>query len=120
MGGEREIKDEYKNTEGGDKNLRDFYEKTFRDLEEGEVIRGKVVEVGKEFVTIDVGYKSEGQIPISEFYTRDHKLEVKKGDEIDVFLERREDEERDNVQKYFKENWSKKMAKMRKNSHILE
>jgi len=93
MGGEREIKDEYKNTEGGDKNLRDFYEKTFRDLEEGEVIRGKVVEVGKEFVTIDVGYKSEGQIPISEFYTRDHKLEVKKGDEIDVFLERREDEE---------------------------
>jgi small subunit ribosomal protein S1 len=93
MGGEREIKNEYKNTDRGDKNLRDFYEKTFRDLEEGEIIRGKVVEVGKEFVTIDVGYKSEGQIPISEFYTRDHKLEVKKGDEVDVFLERREDEE---------------------------
>src|SRR4030065_663475 len=74
-------------------DLGEFYEESFRELAEEEIVRGRVVEVGKEFVTIDVGYKSEGQVPLSEFYTRDGKLEVKRGDEVDVFLERREDQE---------------------------
>jgi small subunit ribosomal protein S1 len=75
------------------KDLSEFYEKSFRELAEGEIIKGRVVEVGKEFVTIDVGYKSEGQVPVSEFHARDDTLEVEKGDEVDVYLERREDDE---------------------------
>jgi small subunit ribosomal protein S1 len=75
------------------KDLSEFYEKSFRELAEGEIIKGRVVEVGKEFVTIDVGYKSEGQVPVSEFHAHDEMLEVEKGDEIDVYLERREDDE---------------------------
>ena len=75
------------------KDLSEFYEKSFRELAEGEIIKGKVVEVGKEFVTIDVGYKSEGQVPVSEFQAPDETPEVEKGDEVDVYLERREDDE---------------------------
>jgi small subunit ribosomal protein S1 len=74
-------------------DLGGLYEDSFRELAEGEIVKGRVVEVGKEFVTIDVGYKSEGQVPLSQFYTRDGKLEVKAGDEVDVYLERREDDE---------------------------
>ncbi len=86
-----EQRDEDEKEKKGD--LGEFYEESFRELAEGEIIRGRVVEVGKEFVTIDVGYKSEGQIPVSQFSIRDNKLEVKPGDEIDVYLERREDDE---------------------------
>jgi small subunit ribosomal protein S1 len=75
------------------KDLSEFYEKSFRELAEGEIVKGKVVEVGKEFVTIDVGYKSEGQVPVSEFQAPDETPEVEKGDEVDVYLERREDDE---------------------------
>ena len=75
------------------KDLSEFYEESFRELAEGEIVKGRVVEVGKEFVTIDVGYKSEGQVPVSEFIARDDKPEVEAGDEVDVYLERREDDE---------------------------
>jgi small subunit ribosomal protein S1 len=75
------------------KDLSEFYEESFRELAEGEIVKGKVVEVGKEFVTVDVGYKSEGQVPVSEFVAHDDKPEVEAGDEVDVYLERREDDE---------------------------
>jgi small subunit ribosomal protein S1 len=76
-----------------EKVLEELYEKTFREVEEGEITRGTVIEVGKDFVTVDVGYKTEGQVPISEFHSRDRGPNIKEGDEIDVYLERREDEE---------------------------
>jgi small subunit ribosomal protein S1 len=93
MAEEKIINNEQQDAKEKKKELGEFYEKSFRELAEEEIVRGRVVEVGKEFVTIDVGYKSEGQVPLSEFYTRGGKLEVKRGDEVDVFLERREDQE---------------------------
>jgi small subunit ribosomal protein S1 len=93
MAEEKIINNEQRDAKEKKKELGEFYEKSFRELAEGEIVRGRVVDVGKEFVTIDVGYKSEGQVPLSEFYTRDGKVEVKRGDEVDVFLERREDQE---------------------------
>jgi small subunit ribosomal protein S1 len=72
--------------------LGELYEESFRELGEGEIVRGRVVEVGKEFVTIDVGYKSEGQIPLEQF-TRNATVDVRPGDEVDVYVERREDDE---------------------------
>jgi small subunit ribosomal protein S1 len=73
-------------------SLGEFYEESFRELGEGEIVRGRVVEVGKEFVTIDVGYKSEGQIPLEQF-SRNATVDVRPGDEVDVYVERREDDE---------------------------
>jgi small subunit ribosomal protein S1 len=93
MAEEKTINNEQRDDKENKKDLGEFYEKSFRELAEGEIVRGRVVEVGKEFVTIDVGYKSEGQVPTAEFYTRDGNLEVQRGDEVDVFLERREDQE---------------------------
>src|SRR4030042_2196250 len=93
MAEEKIINNEQRDDKEKKKDLGEFYEKSFRELAEEEIVRGRVVEVGKEFVTIDMGYKSEGQVPLSEFYTRDGKLEVKRGDEVDVFLERREEQE---------------------------
>ena len=49
--------------------------------------RGRVVNIGPEFVTIDIGYKSEGHIPLAEFRQRDGQLTVSEGDEIEVYFD---------------------------------
>jgi small subunit ribosomal protein S1 len=59
---------------------------------EGEILQGTVIEVTKDFVTVDIGYKSEGQIPIEEFADAEKKVEVAVGDKVDVYLERQENE----------------------------
>lgn len=51
-----------------------------------EIAKGKVTGISKEEVTVDVGFKSEGQIPISEFINRDGSINVKIGEEIDVLV----------------------------------
>lgn len=58
----------------------------------GEIVPGKVIKVGKDFVTIDIGFKSEGQIPVSEFRNPEGQIEVAEGDTLDVFLENTENE----------------------------
>lgn len=52
----------------------------------GEIIPGKVIKVGKDFVTIDIGFKSEGQIPVSEFRNMEGQIAIAEGDSLDVFL----------------------------------
>ena len=59
---------------------------------EGEIVKGTVIFVSKDFVTVDIGYKSEGQIPIEEFVGVDGALSIKVGDHIDVYLESQENE----------------------------
>lgn len=66
---------------------------SFNVLQEGEIVKGQVIKITPEYVIVDVGYKSEGQIPISEFMNEQGELTVKVGDKTDVFLERWEDEE---------------------------
>ncbi|HZF04655.1 MAG TPA: 30S ribosomal protein S1 [Patescibacteria group bacterium] len=61
------------------------------EFEEGEVVRGRVVHVGTSEVLVDVGYKSEGAIPIEEFHR--HGALPKVGEEIEVYLEAKEDSE---------------------------
>ncbi len=48
-------------------SMHDLYEQSFRNIQEGEVIRGRIVQVSDDFVMVDIGYKSEGQISIHEF-----------------------------------------------------
>ena len=57
------------------------------NVKPGEVVKGKVVKVSKDWVLVDVGFKSEGQIPISEFEDRDGNINVKEGDEVEVYIE---------------------------------
>ncbi|GMV38901.1 MAG: 30S ribosomal protein S1 [Myxococcales bacterium] len=61
-------------------------------MQEGEIVKGRIVEIGKEFVTIDIGYKSEGQVAVDEFIDRDGNVTIAKGDMVDVYVETRENE----------------------------
>ncbi len=76
-----------------DEEMRALLEESLDRIQEGEVIPGKVVQISKEYVMVDIGYKSEGQIPIEEFQDQEGNLTVKVGDEVEVLLEAKEDEE---------------------------
>jgi small subunit ribosomal protein S1 len=80
--------------ETGDLNeFEDLFEQSLRTFQEGEVLEGTVVRVDKESVMIDVGYKSEGLIPIREFRDEEGKITVSAGDTVEVLLERWDPEE---------------------------
>jgi small subunit ribosomal protein S1 len=74
-------------------DFQTLYEESLRAVEEGQIVKGTIIDITPDHVTVDVGYKCEGQIPIQEFLRRDGKVNVKIGDRIDVFLERKESEE---------------------------
>ena len=71
--------------------LMALYEGSFRNIAEGEVIKGTVLQVSESEVIVDVGYKSEGIISLSEFLDEDGEAAVHPGDTVDVLLERTED-----------------------------
>ena len=73
--------------------LLDMYESSFRNLSEGDVIKGSVLKVSSSEVVVDVGYKSEGIIALSEFLDENGEITVQAGDTVDVLLERTEDRE---------------------------
>jgi len=66
------------------------YDSTLKDIKEGEVVKGRIIAVTKDDVIVDVGFKSEGIIPISEF-PEDGNIVV--GDEVEVYLEAVEDQD---------------------------
>ncbi len=71
-------------------DLEAAYAKTFRRLGEGDIVKGKVIAIGKKDIYIDLGYKSEGIIPISEFKDLSG---VQMGDEFEVLVESKENED---------------------------
>src|SRR5687767_15788169 len=80
--------------QGPDGQLIPDYDSTFPIINEGEVVSGKVVRVDKDEVLIDIGYKSEGVIPVSELSIRrsvNPADEVQIGDQIDALVMTKED-----------------------------
>lgn len=73
--------------------FQNLFEESLNQLQEGDLVQGRVVQVGKEHVMVDVGYKCEGQIPIQEFQGENGAVTVREGDTIEVLLESRDDEE---------------------------
>ncbi len=69
--------------------LAKLYSESFKDVKEGEIIKGKVVRIQGDNVILDVGFKSEGSISLDEFPNK----EVNIGQEVDVVLESVEDQE---------------------------
>ena len=74
-------------------NLLELYDSSFRNIAEGEVVKGTVLKVTASEVIVDVGYKSEGIIQIDEFLDENGEVTVQPGDIVDVLLERTEDRE---------------------------
>jgi small subunit ribosomal protein S1 len=68
-----------------------LYDKSMRHLSEGEIVSGTVINITDNEVIVDVGYKSEGLIPVEEFKDYSGNLSVEIGDEIEVLLEKTED-----------------------------
>ncbi len=69
--------------------LSELISQNFRTFRENSIVKGKILEIKSQVVLVDIGYKSEGVIPVSEF--EDEEFEV--GDEIEVLLERLENDE---------------------------
>ena len=70
--------------------MAELYNSTMKDIKEGEIVKGTVVSVNLKEVIVDIGFKSEGFVPIEEFRDRD---ELKAGQQIEVFIESIEDED---------------------------
>ncbi len=73
--------------------LLDMYDTSFRNISEGEVVKGTVLKVTASEVIVDVGYKSEGVIPVTEFLDESGHVTVQPGDLVDVLLEKTEDKD---------------------------
>ncbi|HJT18457.1 MAG TPA: 30S ribosomal protein S1 [Thermoanaerobaculia bacterium] len=71
--------------------LLDIYEKRMSNFAEGDIVKGRVLKVTPSEAVIDIGYKSEGLLPIGEVTGYNNEVKVKPGDEIGVFIERLED-----------------------------
>ncbi len=78
---------------GPSAEMREIYEQSVRDIVEGEIVKGTILEVMEEAVLVDIGYKSEGLIPLREFRSPSGEVTVKVGDVVDVYLEQKEDSE---------------------------
>jgi small subunit ribosomal protein S1 len=81
-----------------EENFAEMFEASLKErggdgvLKEGEVVKGTVIQVTKDFAVVDVGYKSEGQIPLAEFTNAKGEVTVNVGDPVEVLLESRENE----------------------------
>ncbi len=75
-------------------SLEEAYDNSLKAFTDGEIVKGTVVDVSRDEVMIDIGFKSEGYIPAAEFDSGENDLpNVKVDDEIDVYIVRREDSE---------------------------
>jgi small subunit ribosomal protein S1 len=82
--------DEYTDDEYSE--MVDMYEDTLNEIEEKEIVQGRVVSIDEKYVVVDIGFKSEGIIQVNEF-SNEALEEMEVGDEIEVFLDRVEDKE---------------------------
>ncbi len=80
--------DEYSSSKRDE--LVQLYSSTLREFNENEIVKGTVSSIGEKEVVLNIGFKSEGVVPISEF--RD-KPDMKVGDDVEVFIETIEDSE---------------------------
>ncbi len=71
-------------------SLADLYAQSLRDISEGQIVKGKIIEITPQEISVDIGYKSEGSISRFEFPNAES---LKVGDEVEVLIESIEDEQ---------------------------
>ncbi|WP_054031974.1 30S ribosomal protein S1 [Desulfatitalea tepidiphila] len=84
--------DSSQSSEASMEDLMDMYEESFKRFAEGEVVTGRVISVDKDYVIVDIGYKSEGQIRIHEFQDENGNVDVHTDDKVEVMVEWWDDE----------------------------
>jgi len=78
--------------EEGEQSFSELFESSIKELNVGDVVEGTIVQINPDTVVVDVGYKSEGIIPLAELADENGEVNVEVGDKIDVLFERRENE----------------------------
>jgi small subunit ribosomal protein S1 len=68
----------------------DSYEESLKEIQEGNLIKGRIIQVDQNHVSVDIGYKTEGLVPVREFLDSNGNLLANVGDEVDVLLVRKE------------------------------
>jgi small subunit ribosomal protein S1 len=91
--GEELAHDDDSDDDDDSEDFASMFEASIRDLKEREVVTGTVVGISQDGVLVDVGYKSEGIIPKSQFLDESGELTIEEGDTVEVFLEKKEDSE---------------------------
>ncbi|OEU48843.1 MAG: 30S ribosomal protein S1 [Desulfuromonadales bacterium C00003096] len=76
----------------GEQSFSDLFESSIKELNVGDVVEGTIVQINPDTVVVDVGYKSEGIIPLAELADENGEVDVNVGDKLDVLFERRENE----------------------------
>ncbi|MBN1828148.1 MAG: 30S ribosomal protein S1 [Deltaproteobacteria bacterium] len=80
-------------TKAEDTTFSDLYEQSLQEIPLGQVVTGTIVEINDDTVMIDVGYKTEGRLRTSELRNEDGSIEFSIGDEIEVFVDRKQEDE---------------------------
>lgn len=70
----------------------DLFEQSLQQVPYGEILTGRVVQINPDFIMVDVGYKTEGQVRTSEFTDREGNIGISVGDDIEVLVERRSED----------------------------
>jgi len=73
-------------------DFKELYEQSLNQFQYGDIATGKVVQVKDDRVMVDVGWKTEGFIPIDELKDARGNINISVGDEIDVFIDKRDSE----------------------------
>ncbi|KAB2644343.1 MAG: 30S ribosomal protein S1 [Verrucomicrobia bacterium] len=88
--------------------MQELIAKSLRDFKEGSIVKGRILEIRNREVLVDIGYKSEGVIPLSEFDDAD---DLQVGDEVEVLLCRLENDEGTVIlskeKAAYRQNWEK-------------
>jgi len=73
--------------------LQQLLDKSFEsfDLVQGSLVKANVLQIGKKWVTLDIGFKSDGLVPIEEFENHANEVQVSEGDEVEVILDALDD-----------------------------
>jgi small subunit ribosomal protein S1 len=73
-------------------DFKALFEQSLNQLQYGDIARGKVVQIKDDRVMVDVGWKTEGYIPAIELKDAQGNINISVGDEIDVFIDKRDSE----------------------------
>ncbi|RPJ12315.1 MAG: 30S ribosomal protein S1, partial [Desulfobacteraceae bacterium] len=87
------LSEEIKGRDDSMEELMGMYDESFKRFQEGEVVTGRIISIDKDYVLVDIGYKSEGQIRINEFREENGSITAKIDDTVEVMVEWWDDEE---------------------------
>ena len=81
------------NPASAETSFAELFQSTTEAVKEGEIAQGKVLAIDDDYVTVDVGFKSEGQVQTWEFMDDDGTIQIAVGDTVEVLVEDAEDED---------------------------